>query len=117
MFKVKAIVGDTHLGGKNFDSSMVANFEREFGCKHMRDVSKHLRAPRRLQTACEKVKRQLSSAMQSAIEVNSQNGGMEFYSSITPAKLKYITMDLFLCGVIARGKGAVRLEGFQVGRG
>ena len=30
MFEVKAIAGDTHLGGEDFDNEMVKHFLREF---------------------------------------------------------------------------------------
>lgn len=95
IFEVKATAGDTHLGGEDFDNRMVAHFVNEFKRKHKRDLSKHARALRRLRTACERAKRQLSSATQATIEVDSLYEGIDFYSSITRAKFEELCMDLF----------------------
>lgn len=34
IFKVKAIAGDPHSGGKDFDNRMVNHFVHEFKCKY-----------------------------------------------------------------------------------
>ncbi|KAI9128207.1 hypothetical protein K1719_001200 [Acacia pycnantha] len=51
-FKVKAVDGDTHLGGEDFDNRMVNYFVEEFQRKHKKDISGSPRALRRLRTAC-----------------------------------------------------------------
>jgi heat shock protein 1/8 len=52
------------------------------------------RALRRLKTACERVKRILSSATETTIEVDSLYNGIDFFSSITRAKFAELNMDL-----------------------
>ena len=61
VFEVKAVNGDTHLGGGDFDSGMVSHFLAEFKRKHDKDISVSPRALRRLRAACERAKRNLSS--------------------------------------------------------
>uniref|UniRef100_A0A2N9HNR0 Uncharacterized protein n=1 Tax=Fagus sylvatica TaxID=28930 RepID=A0A2N9HNR0_FAGSY len=71
VFEVKAVAGDTHLGGEDFDNRMVKHFVEIFKRKHKVDISGNPRALRRLRTACEKAKRILSSAIETTIEVDS----------------------------------------------
>ncbi|KAM6592589.1 hypothetical protein CsatA_000292 [Cannabis sativa] len=47
IFQVKATVGDTHLGGEDFDNRLVNHFVAEFNRKHKKDVSGNARALRR----------------------------------------------------------------------
>ena len=37
-FEVKAVSGDTHLGGEDFDSRMVSHFVAKFKRKHNKDI-------------------------------------------------------------------------------
>ncbi|KAL3231232.1 hypothetical protein MRX96_023295 [Rhipicephalus microplus] len=55
-FQVKATSGDTHLGGEDFDSRMVAFLAQEFLRKHKKNIEGDKKALRRLRTACEKAK-------------------------------------------------------------
>merc|ERR1719158_1650818 len=71
IFEVKATAGDTHLGGEDFDDRLVAHFTAEFKRKHKKDISGNPRALRRLRTACERAKRTLSAAHNTAIEIDS----------------------------------------------
>lgn len=64
IFEVKATAGDTHLGGEDFDSRLVAHFTQEFKRKYKKDITGNPRALRRLRTACERAKRTLSSSTQ-----------------------------------------------------
>eukprot|EP00186_Timspurckia_oligopyrenoides_P004777 CAMPEP_0182442712 /NCGR_PEP_ID=MMETSP1172-20130603/1618_1 /TAXON_ID=708627 /ORGANISM="Timspurckia oligopyrenoides, Strain CCMP3278" /LENGTH=656 /DNA_ID=CAMNT_0024637729 /DNA_START=27 /DNA_END=1997 /DNA_ORIENTATION=- len=98
VFEVKATAGNTHLGGEDFDNRMVNHFVNEFKRKHKKDLTQgtnSARAMRRLRTACERAKRTLSSATQTAIEIDSLYEGIDFYSSITRAKFEELCMDLF----------------------
>ncbi|CAN6540575.1 unnamed protein product [Malus baccata var. baccata] len=95
IFEVKATVGDTHLGGEDFDNRMVNHFMAEFRRKHKKDISGNARALRRLRTACEQAKRTLSSITQTTIEINSLYEGINFYSTITRARFEELNMDLF----------------------
>merc|ERR1711904_691381 len=64
IFEVRSTAGDTHLGGEDFDNRLVNHFTQEFKRKYKKDISGNPRAMRRLRTACERAKRQLSSATQ-----------------------------------------------------
>ncbi|KAI3807854.1 hypothetical protein L1987_23790 [Smallanthus sonchifolius] len=48
---VKAVGGDTHLGGEDFDKAMVDHCVQEFRKRHMKDISKNARAMGRLKVA------------------------------------------------------------------
>jgi L1 cell adhesion molecule like protein len=95
VFQVKAIAGNTHLGGEDFDSRMVNYFAHEFKKKNKVDITGNPRALRRLRTACERAKRTLSFAVVTTIEIDSLFDGIDFFSSITRAKFEEINMDLF----------------------
>ncbi|KAG1365767.1 Heat shock cognate 70 kDa protein [Cocos nucifera] len=87
IFEVKATAGDTHLGGEDFDNRLVNHFVHEFKRKHKKDISGNPRALRRLRTACERAKRTLSSTAQTTIEIDSLFEGIDFYSTITRARI------------------------------
>jgi len=95
IFEVKAVAGDTHLGGEDFDNRMVNHFVGEFKRKNNKDISNNPRALRRLRTACEKAKRTLSSAVQTTIEIDCLYEGIDFYSTITRALFEQLNIDLF----------------------
>jgi heat shock protein 1/8 len=95
IFTVKATAGDTYLGGEDFDNRMVEYFKGEFKKKHKKDLSESARAVRRLRTACERAKRNLSSATQTSVEIDSLFDGVDFNATITRAKFEELNMDLF----------------------
>merc|ERR1712047_122468 len=95
IFEVKATVGDTHLGGEDFDNRLVDHFIKEFQRKHKKDISQNKRAIRRLRTACERAKRTLSASAQANIEIDSLFEGVDFYTSITRARFEELCSDLF----------------------
>lgn len=95
VFEVKATNGNTHLGGEDFDNRMVQFFIKEFEKKHKKDISKNARAVRRLRTACERAKRNLSSAAQAPIQIDALFDGIDFNMNISRAKFEELNMDLF----------------------
>lgn len=95
IFEVKATAGDTHLGGEDIDNRMVQHFTDEFKRKFKIDVNNNKRALRRLQTACERAKRTLSSATQASIEIDSFAEGIDFYTNISRAKFDEMNHDIF----------------------
>ncbi|EFC43045.1 hypothetical protein NAEGRDRAFT_83205 [Naegleria gruberi] len=95
VFEVKATAGDTHLGGEDFDSRMVEYCCTEFKRKYRRDVHDNPRALRRLRTACERTKRNLSSASTSTINVDSIVDGIDLDIPMTRAKFEQLNMDMF----------------------
>ncbi|THG03094.1 hypothetical protein TEA_026166 [Camellia sinensis var. sinensis] len=96
IFEVKAIAGDTYLGGEDFDNRMVNHFVQEFKRKHKKDISGNPRSLRRLMTACERAKRTLSSTAQTTIEIDSLYDGVDFHTTITQARFEELNMDLFM---------------------
>ena len=88
MYEVKAVSGNTRLGGEDFDNRLVDHFVEEFKRKHKHDLSSNPRSIRRLRTACERAKRSLSAQTQASIEIDSLYEGIDFYSNITRARLK-----------------------------
>ena len=95
VFEVKATAGDTHLGGEDFDRKLMEHFIKEFKKKHKQDISDNKKSIRRLQTACEKAKRTLSSSTSANLEIDSLYDGVDFSSVITRAKFESLCSDLF----------------------
>ncbi|KAI4352355.1 hypothetical protein L6164_006618 [Bauhinia variegata] len=95
-FKVLATNGDTHLGGEDFDSKLVNHFVREFRRKHDEDINGNARALRRLRTACERAKRELSSVDETDIQIDSLYNGIDFVTTITRARFEELNMELFM---------------------
>jgi len=95
VFAVKAVAGDTHLGGEDFDNNLLEHFKAEFKKKTGLDISEDPRATRRLRSACERAKRTLSSVTQTKVEVDSLYQGHDFASSITRARFEAINDKIF----------------------
>jgi len=95
VFEVKATAGDTHLGGEDFDNTLVDWCVGEFKKKTKTDISSNSKALRRLRTACERAKRTLSSATQAAIEVDSLAEGADFQVTLTRAKFESLCEPFF----------------------
>ncbi|KAI9128216.1 hypothetical protein K1719_001209 [Acacia pycnantha] len=96
-FEVKAVDGDTHLGGEDFDNRMVKYFIDDFKKKHKKDISGSPKALRRLRSSCERAKRALSSPsiVDTIVEVDALYEGIDFYSTITRARFEELNKDLF----------------------
>jgi len=94
-FEVKAVAGNTRLGGEDFDNRMLKHFVKIFKRHHKVDISGNAKALRRLRTACERAKRILSSTTETTIEVDSLYNGIDFSSIITRAKFAELNMGLF----------------------
>ncbi|GJX34027.1 putative heat shock protein 70 family protein [Tanacetum coccineum] len=95
IFEVKAVDGDTHLGGEDFDNRMVDHCVREFERKWKKDLTENKRAMGRLRSACEKGKRILSSATQTSIELDALHAGIDFSIRFTRAKFEELNMSMF----------------------
>ncbi|XP_021760874.1 heat shock cognate 70 kDa protein-like [Chenopodium quinoa] len=94
-FKVKAVSGDTHLGGGDFDNRLLSYLVEEINRKHKKDISGNHRALGRLRAALERAKRELSSAPQTTIAIDCLFEGIDFTSTITRARFEKLNMDLF----------------------
>ncbi|KAG0830403.1 hypothetical protein G6F18_007370 [Rhizopus arrhizus] len=95
VFAVKATAGNTHLGGEDFDNTLVNHFVQEIKRKHKKDITGDARALRRLRSASERAKRTLSSLTQTTVEVDSLFDGVDFQSNITRAKFEEINSVAF----------------------
>lgn len=95
VFDVRATAGDSHLGGSDFDNRMVDYFVDEFKKKYKKDPTTSNRSLRRLLTACERAKKQLSSSTQAYIEIDGFFDGIDFMSSISRAAFENMNSDLF----------------------
>lgn len=73
---------------------MVQYFTEEFMRKSKIDIKNNKRALRRLQTACERSKRTLSSANQASLEIDSLADGVDLYTGITRAKFEEVNLVL-----------------------
>lgn len=69
VFEVIATSGDTHLGGDDFDEVLINHVADEFKKDNGVDLREDMMALQRLQEACEKAKKELSSAQASMINL------------------------------------------------
>ena len=69
VFEVKSTDGDTHLGGDDFDNEIINWMVAEFKSEHGMDLSKDAMALQRLKEAAEKAKIELSSTVQTDINL------------------------------------------------
>ncbi len=98
VFEVKSTNGDTHLGGDDFDQRiiewLVAEFKRDQGI----DLSKDPMALQRLKEAAEKAKMELSTVMQTEMNLPfitaDQSGPKHLNLTITRSKLEQLVDDL-----------------------
>jgi L1 cell adhesion molecule like protein len=96
VFEVKATGGDTHLGGEDFDNSIVEWCCQEFSKKNRGvDINSNARALRRLKTAAERAKRTLSTSTQTMIEIDSLIDGIDFNTTLTRAKFESLCEATF----------------------
>ncbi|KAF5821022.1 putative Heat shock protein 70 family [Helianthus annuus] len=94
--EVKAVAGDTHLGGQDFDNEMVNYFINEFNRKHKgANIRDNNKAVGRLRVASEKAKRELSSTIETTIDIDGLHMGIDFSARITRAKFENLNADLF----------------------
>ncbi|XP_066161518.1 heat shock cognate 70 kDa protein-like [Oryza sativa Japonica Group] len=97
-FEVKAVAGDTHLGGADFDNAMVNHCINEFIRKHdvaEEGIRSNQKAIRRLRSACERAKRLLSFTAQTSIEVDSLHDGVDFCAKMSRSRFEELNKELF----------------------
>jgi len=69
VFRVISTNGDTHLGGDDFDQALINHVADQFKKEQGIDLRKDTMALQRLQEACEKAKKELSSAQSTDINL------------------------------------------------
>lgn len=95
IFQVKAISGDTHLGGADFDNRLVSYMIGEFRKENGVDISENPKSLRKLKSACEQAKKTLSSTDYTEIDIDALYNGIDFYYELTRSKFELLCNDLF----------------------
>jgi molecular chaperone DnaK len=98
VFEVKATNGDTHLGGEDFDLRLIEYLADEFKKDQGIDVRADKMALQRLKEAAEKAKMELSSSMESEVNLPfitaDASGPKHMNIKVTRAKLEALVGDL-----------------------
>jgi molecular chaperone DnaK len=98
VFRVISTNGDTHLGGDDFDQVLINYVADEFKRENGIDLRKDTMALQRLQEACEKAKKELSSASTTDINLPfitaDANGPKHLQISITRSKFEQLVDHL-----------------------
>ncbi|MFN4066550.1 MAG: molecular chaperone DnaK [Thermosynechococcus sp.] len=98
VFEVLATSGDTHLGGDDFDKKIVDYLAESFRAQEGIDLRKDKQALQRLTEAAEKAKIELSSVMQTEINLPfitaTQDGPKHLDMTLTRAKFEELCSDL-----------------------
>lgn len=98
VFEVKSTNGDTFLGGEDFDAKIIEYLADEFKKEQGIDLKEDKLALQRLKEAAEKAKIELSSAMQTDVNLPfitaDQSGPKHLNVKLTRAKLESIVDDL-----------------------
>ena len=106
VFRVMSTNGDTHLGGDDFDEELIKYVAGEFQKEQGIDLRKDRMALQRLQEACEKAKKELSTAQSTDINLPfitaDANGPKHLQMNITRAQFEKL-----VDGLVERCRGPV----------
>lgn len=98
VFEVKSTNGDTHLGGEDFDNTIVNHFLDEFKKEHGIDLKKDNAAMQRLKDEAEKAKKELSTTTETEVNLPfltaDADGPKHFEYKLTRAKLEELVAKL-----------------------
>jgi molecular chaperone DnaK len=98
VFEVLSTDGDSHLGGDDFDQSLIDYLVSEFKKENGMDISKDPMALQRLREAAEKAKIELSSSPQTEINLPyvtaDSTGPKHLVMTITKSKFDQLTQSL-----------------------
>lgn len=98
VYKVRSTNGDTHLGGDDFDKVIIDHLADEFKKENSVDLRKDPQALQRLRDAAEKAKIELSSSMESEVNLpfitQGKDGPLHLVVKISRAKLESLVGDL-----------------------
>jgi molecular chaperone DnaK len=98
VFQVRATNGNTFLGGDDFDQRIIDYFVQEFQKQNGIDLRQDRQSLQRLREAAEKAKIELSSMMQTEINLPyltaDASGPKHLVMTLTRSKLEQITADL-----------------------
>ncbi len=114
--KVKATDGDSHLGGKDIDQKIINYLADEFKKESGIDVRNDALALQRLDEAAEKAKIELSTALESEVNIpfitSDSSGPRHLLVKITRAKLEELA-DEFIERAMQITKRAMEASGFD----
>ena len=103
--EVKSTHGDTHLGGDDIDKRIVDYLLEEFKKEEGIDLSKDVLALQRLKEAAEKAKHELSSVIETEINLpfisSDASGPKHLLIKLSRAKLEEISRDLIEKSIIS----------------
>ncbi len=98
VFEVKSTNGDTHLGGDDFDATLVNYLADEFKQENLIDLREDVSAHQRLRVEAERAKIELSSVASTEINLPfisaDSSGPKHLQSTLTRAKLEEMTSAL-----------------------
>jgi molecular chaperone DnaK len=118
VFEVKSTNGDTFLGGEDFDSRIVDYLADEFKKENAIDLRQDKLALQRLKEAAEKAKIELSSTVQTEINLPfitaDQSGPKHLAIKLTRAKLE-VLVDELVQRTMGPSKAAIKDSGLSAG--
>ena len=118
VFEVKSTNGDTFLGGEDFDKRLIDYMADEFKKEHRIDLRNDRLALQRLKEAAEKAKIELSSTMQTEINLPfitaDASGPKHLTMKISRAKLEQLGEDL-IAKTVEPCKKALQDAGLKAG--
>src|SRR5881227_1108875 len=98
VFEVLSINGDTHLGGDDFDEELINFLAEQFRKQEGIDLRKDAMALQRLKEAAEKAKIELSTAMETTVNLPfitaDQSGPKHLQISVTRSKFEQLIGEL-----------------------
>jgi molecular chaperone DnaK len=99
VFEVLSTNGDTHLGGDDWDQTLIDYLAEEFRKKEGIDIRKDPMALQRLKEAAEKAKVELSTMQETSVNLPfitaDQNGPKHLQVTLTRAKFESLCSELF----------------------
>jgi len=115
--EVRSVDGDAHLGGKDIDQKIIGYLADEFKKESGIDVRNDKLALQRLDEAAEKAKIELSSAIDSEVNIpfitSDANGPKHLVMKITRAKLEELSQE-YLDRALMITKRAVEASPFKI---
>jgi len=99
VFEVKATSGDTQLGGTDMDKAIVDFLVNEIKSKYNIDITKDIQAMQRLREAAEKAKIELSTTLNTDINLpflskDASNNPFNFTYTLSRAKLESLVLPI-----------------------
>lgn len=98
VFNVKGTGGDTHLGGEDFDNRIIEKLIEEFKTANSFDLAQDRMALQRLREAVEKAKHELSSSLETEINIpfiaSGAAGPLHLERTFKRNELEALTRDL-----------------------